>query len=127
MGHASDGVHRPSGHVCDEGKIQTNTLHTLNLAVLTAFYDIEGADVKGQLLMGADQLQVMEPLDWNLLSANTSRLLAADDVPAYNLRKLAASLQNESVVVRTASEALLLDYVELQNSKNMFWSFSNYG
>ena len=77
--------------------------------------------------MGADQLQVMEPLDWNLLSANTSRLLAADDVPAYSLRKLAASLQNESVVVRTASEALLLDYIELQNNKNMFWSFSNYG
>ena len=127
VGHASDGVHRRSGNACEEGKIQTNTLHTLNLAVLTAFYDIEGADIKGQLLMGADQLQVMEPLDWNLLSANTSRLLAADDVPAYNLRKLAASLQNESVVVRTASEALLLDYIELQNNKNMFWSFSNYG
>jgi hypothetical protein len=90
---------------------RTSVSHGVNLIVLQHFYDMNNVTLTGNTLFSPSRLNSPTPLHVPLFSDQTSRLLAADESVSYSLNKLASSLQNDSVVLHSSSDAILYDYL----------------
>ena len=90
------------------GNSTANTvLHPVNLIVLQHFYNLTNVT---SLFSTADKLNV-DPLKLPLFGDNVNKLLAADDEVGYSLRKQANSMQNDTTVYHSLTEAMLADYL----------------
>ncbi len=90
-----------------------SVLHSVNLAVLAKFYDLTNASIMSHDLFDFSELKEPKPIEWPIFEADSERLLAADKAAGYSLEKLAISMQNDSVVLHSSSEALLHDLISV--------------
>jgi hypothetical protein len=82
------------------------------------FYDMTNVSISGRDLFAPSKLTDQPAIDWPLFADNTSGILARDKEAGYDLGKLADSLNNNSVVYHSPSEAALDDLFDrLQHFK----------
>jgi hypothetical protein len=98
-------------------------LHAVNLPLLKSFYNMTNHTIAGDTLFSPLQLQPLDDLHLPLFGDEVSRLLAADKTVGYSLNKMADSLQNESVVLHSNAEAMLLEYLRRPKVSRSFWTF----
>jgi hypothetical protein len=97
---------------CNRNATTRSTVqYTVNLALLHTFYVMANYSISGRDLIDPTKIKDLPPIDWPLFSANTSQIVAKDKADSYSLIKLAANLENNSVVFHSPSEALLYDYI----------------
>ena len=99
---------------CNEKHTESKILHAVNLAMLDAFYEGVNDSLTGQELFNASLDSTLSPLFVPIFGENMTRLLAADKTASYSLKRLAESLENESVAFHSPTEALLVDYINQQ-------------
>jgi hypothetical protein len=114
--HAKPLLWAPS--VCRPFNAHDIVLYPVNRAVLNAFYD-DFNETMADLL--APDPRILPPFNLSFFSDQTSRLSASDDEISFSLNKLAASLQNESVILHTPAEALIYDLMHVSSDPS-FWS-----
>ena len=102
-------------------RLSSRPQYLVNLAILQSCYDLTNETFSGDKLYYGDTLPSFEALKLPLLNSNISRILAADTEASYALNKLVNSFQNESVILHSASEAVLMDYIEGQIAPSPFW------
>ena len=105
---------------CPENESDSSMLYTVNLIVLQHFYDITNLTMTGKSRMTPEDRILPVGVKWEFYGEKVSKLLAADDSASYSLKKLAASLQNESQVYHTPAEALLSDIINEQALHKFF-------
>ena len=128
--HMGDGlapIRKPDDSTCPLDQERVSVAHAINLIMLQTFYDMENTKLNGSVLFQPESRIRANDIVLPLFSDNTTKLLASDQEASYSLRKLAAGLQNQSVVLHGPSEALLYDYLQKQTALNSFWSFKDYG
>ena len=94
--------------------------HALNLAVLQTFYELSNASLNGAQLVNVSLLKTVRPISFPFFSDQTSKLLAADESASYSLKKLAESLQNDSVILHTPAEAVVHDLLRQSSLARSF-------
>ena len=115
---------------CSPSDVQDTKLQFgVNAILLQTFYDLGNFTVTGKDLF--DTHQDFDPIHWPIFSDNVSRLLAHDAQISYSLKQVASSLQNNSPILHSAAEGLLLDYMENLSFKQSFfhvdwWSCTTY-
>lgn len=69
--------------------VPTSVLHTVNLALLQNFYDLTNETISGRDLFRASEPIEPKPLNLQLFSDNTNRLLSADKESSYSCQQFA--------------------------------------
>jgi hypothetical protein len=110
---------------CTSTARSASVYHGVNLIILQHFYDMNNFTLTGNTLFSPARLNSPTSLHIPLFSDQTSRLLAADESVSYSLNKLTSSLQNDSVVLHSSSDAILYDYLHrLADKQNRFPNFT---
>jgi hypothetical protein len=78
---------------------------------------MDNANLSGSVLLHPETFRQPADVVLPLFSENTDKLLARDQEASYSLKKLAASLQNQSTVLYSPSAALLYDVLQKQSEK----------
>jgi hypothetical protein len=92
---------------CDVNLRPATILHSVNLPLLTTFYQTSNQTLSIQQLRTRDRLQKSDPLYLPIFGQNVTQNLAADESLSFSLAKLAANLQNDSTVYHGPAEPLL--------------------
>ena len=126
-GNRQNDIGKADEEGCNEKHTESKILHAVNLAMLGAFYEGLNDSLSGQELFNISLDSALSPLFVPMFGENMTRLLAADKTASYSLKRLAESLQNDSVAFHSPTEALLFDYINQQSAQTSFWSFRNFG
>jgi hypothetical protein len=96
-------------HGCENITANSSVLYSVNLAILSAFYNITNEAIEGKHLMTIDELQTPEDIEWNFFAQRVNQTLASDQQIGYSLQKLIHITQNESDahIFHSPAEALL--------------------
>ena len=116
----STGITEIATHKCPENSTESNVAHAVNLIVLQHFYDTTNLTLTGKTLTTEEDKLFPEPVDWKLYGEKVDKLLAADDTASYSLKKLALSLQNDSLIYHSPAEAMLSDIIHEQANHKLF-------
>ena len=112
---------------CTVGESRSNKLlHGVNLALIQQFYDYTNLSISGRNLFDQTEYKKLEEIHFPIFIENTTRYLANDQKISYSLKKLATSLENDSLILHSPSEALLLDYIGQNSLKENFWHFNSW-
>ncbi|HSN23636.1 MAG TPA: hypothetical protein VLS45_05630, partial [Methylomicrobium sp.] len=83
---------------CNVTNSTVDVQYAINLAALTAFYDLANATLTGSLLTPMDELEKAQPLKLPFFGDDINKFLAADDAASYSLKRISDSLENDSVI-----------------------------
>ena len=105
----------------------TTVYHAVNLAVLNTFYDITNVTITGQsLLRSKEKLSLDDNFKLPIFGDDDiDQYLAADESISYSLRKLSRSLENDTVIYHSVSEALIDRYLTSRTSST-FWGIDKF-
>jgi hypothetical protein len=112
-------------HGCTNETTTSSVLYPVNLAILTAFYNITDQNIEGKHLMSFDELQTPQDIEWKIFAEKANKTLAADQELGYSLQKLIRVTQNESDahIFHSPAEAVLSDIWDGINSRTVTYSF----
>jgi hypothetical protein len=100
-------------------------LYPVNLAILTAFYNLTDQNIEGKHLMSFNELQTPQDIEWKIFAEKANKTLASDQELGYSLQKLIRVTQNESDahIFHSPAEAVLSDIWDSINSGTVTCSF----
>ena len=106
---------------CHHGDANATTLrHTVNLIAIQTFYETINATLSSSQLYQPSEMKEYEQLNIPLFEDRTEHILTRDKENSYSLRKIAAAMENESVILHSPTEAMILDLIN-KHEETTFW------
>ena len=109
--HDTQGLLIPSPVLCNPRQESPDIAYPVNRALLDTFYDDDNDTALESL---RNQPPELPPLNLTAYNSEASQRAASDTVISYSMKKLAAAMQNDSVILHTPAEALIYDFVHAE-------------